>query len=248
MKWKLAYISGATSGLGKELAYLLSHQNIPLLITGKDEKKLFSLEKELSSFTTVIAVVADLSKPDDLKNVLEKITLLTPDLVLHTAGLGLYGEALSFTLEEQRLMIQVNIDAAVQVTLTAAAALKKKGKKGTIVNIGSMAGHFLYPRFALYAASKRFIEDFSLSLDEELKPFKIRSLIAVPGRFASPFLAKSQRPIPLDSWSVISLKKVAKRVLWQAEKQKARVVIDFRYKLLHALSLCIPSRILSHYL
>jgi short-subunit dehydrogenase len=155
---------------------------------------------------------------------------------------------LSFPLNKQRIMIQVNIDAAFQITYTAAKALRKMGKKGTIVHIGSMAAHFLYPRFALYAASKRCIEDLCLSLDEELRCFGIRVLVSIPGRFASPFLAKTGRNLSRNSWSMISLDKVTTLILRQVQQQKPRMVIDFRYKMLYLFSLLVPKRFLSKYL
>lgn len=248
MNSSLAFISGATSGLGKELAYRLAKEKVPLFLTARKEEELLLLQEELSSLTQVQICPADLTLPSDMKNLLEQISLHTPDLVFHAAGLGLYGNCLSFPLDKQRTMIQVNIDAAFQITYTAAKALRKIGKKGTIVQIGSMAAHFLYPRFALYAASKRCIEDLCLSLDEELRCFGIRVLVAVPGRFVSPFLQKSYRSIAENSWSMIPLEKVATLILRQVEKQKKRKVIDFRYKILYAVSLLIPKRLLARYL
>ena len=248
MNSSLAFISGATSGLGKELAYRLAKKKIPLFLTARKEEELLLLQEELSSFTQVQICPADLTVPLEIENLLEQISLYTPDLVFHAAGLGLYGNCLAFPLNKQRAMIQVNIDAAFQITYTAAKALRKIGKKGTIIQIGSMAAHFIYPRFALYAASKRCIEDLCLSLDEELKCFGIRVLVAVPGRFVSPFMEKSHRVISENSWSMIPLEKVATLILRQAEKQKKRMVIDFRYKLLYALSLLIPKTVLSKYL
>lgn len=248
MNYSLAFISGATSGLGKELAFRLARQKIPLLLTAKDEEELFFLQKELSSLTKVMICPADLTNSCDMQRLLEQISLYTPDLIINAAGMGLYGNALSFPLLKQRMMIHVNIDATFQITYAAATALRFAGKKGTIIQIGSMAAHFLYPRFALYAATKRCIEDLSLSLNEELKPFGIRVLIAVPGRFASPFLRKSQREIRDSSWSMIPLAKVATLVLKQVEKQQTRMVIDFRYKLLYALSKLVSKRFLSKYL
>ncbi len=246
MNYKLAFISGATSGLGKELSHLLAKKGIPLFLTARQEPALLALQKELAKTTPVLIFPADLTSPSDLTLLLQKISFHKPDLIINNAGLGLYGDILSFPLEEQMQMIQVNIDALVRISLTSAKDLKQDNRKGTILNISSMAGHFTYPHFALYAASKRFVEHFSLSLDAELSSQGIRVLTSILGRFASPFFQKAlKKPIKLDSWDVMPLFKTAHLVLRQLEKQKSYAIIDYRYKLLQFFSYFVPDKIIS---
>jgi len=245
LNYHLAFISGATSGLGKELSYLLAQKKIPLLLTARKESALLDLQKELKEMTSVLIFPADLSSSSDLALLLQMISRHEPDLIINNAGLGLYGDILSFSLEEQMQMIQVNIDALVRISIESARILKLKNKKGTILNISSMAGHFIYPHFSLYAASKRFVEHFSLSLDAELSSHNIRVLTSILGRFASPFFQKAVKgSVNLNSWDVMSLPKTAKIVLRQIEKQKKTAIIDYRYKLLQFFSYFVPQRII----
>lgn len=217
---------------------------VPLFLTARDESALLSLEKELEKTTSVLVFAADLSSPSELALLLQKITLYGPDLIINNAGLGLYGDILSFSLEEQMQMVQVNIDALVRISIESARALKNQKKKGTIVNISSMAGHFTYPYFTLYAASKLFVQHFSLSLDAELSSQGIRVLTSVLGRFASPFFKKASKvAINPNSWDVMSLSKTASLVLRQIEKQKNYDIIDYRYKILQFFSYFIPKKI-----
>lgn len=249
MNYKLAFISGATSGLGKELSYLLAQKGIPLFLTARQKPALLALQKELKKLTSVLIFPTDLTSPSDLTLLLQKISSVKPDLIINNAGLGLYGDILSSPLEEQMQMIQVNIDALVRICIESAKNLKQENRKGTILNISSMAGHFTYPYFALYAASKRFVEHFSLSLDAELSSQGIRVLTSILGRFASPFLQKALKtPIKLDSWDVMPLSKTAYLVLRQIEKQKNYAIIDYRYKLLQFFSYFVPQKIISFFL
>lgn len=243
MNYQLAFITGATSGLGKELAFLLAKKGIPLLLTGRQETALHSLQKELENLTSVTVFPADLFSPSDVENLLQKLSTHKPDLVINNAGIGFYGDIFSFSLEEQMQIIQINIDTLVRISLKSAHILKEEKRPGTILNISSMAGHFIYPYFSVYAASKRFVEHFSLSLDAELSQIGIRVLTSILGRFASPFFKKARGPISLDSWDVMPLSKTAKHVLNQIEKQKSSCIIDYRYKILQLLSYIVPKKI-----
>jgi short-subunit dehydrogenase len=246
LNYKLAFISGATSGLGEELAFLLAQRKIPLLLTARDEHSLLSLQKELQKLTSVTIFPADLSSSSDLALLIQKICFHEPDLVINNAGLGLYGDVLSFSLKEEMPILQVNVDALVQITIESARVLKNKKKTGTILNISSMAGRFIYPGFALYSASKRFVEHFSRSFDAELSSSGIRVLTSILGRFNSPFFKKARKGKEnLNSLDVMPLTKTAHHILNQIEKQKSYVIIDYRYKLLQFLSYFVPNRIIS---
>ncbi len=245
MNYKLAFISGATSGLGKELSFLLAKKKIPLFLTGRDLSLLLELQKELQSETSVLIAAADLSSPSDTKQLLEDFKIHTPDLIINAAGLGFYENVLSTSLEKQMLMVQVNIEALSQISITAARLLKEQGRKGTIMNISSAAAHYTYPSFAIYAASKRFVRDFSLSFDYEVSKYGIRVLTCLPGRFHSAFKQKSCGIPSTPSWDTMSLKKTALHVLKQIETQKQDSIFDFRYKILRFISFFIPSTLIA---
>ncbi len=247
---RLAFISGAGSGLGKRLAFLLAEQKVSLFLTSKDPQKLELTKKELEPMTSVFTFAADLSKENELSNLLNEIKLKTPDLIINNAGLGLYGEILSFPLEKQMQILKTNVDALVQISIESARALKEKGQKGVIMNISSAASFFIYPSFALYAASKCFVKEFSLSFDQELKPHGIRVLTSLLGRFESNFRynATSHQSHSSSSWDTMSLSETAKKVLVQIKKQKSFQVIDFRYQILCSLARLFPRKWLAQFL
>lgn len=241
---RLAFISGAGSGLGKELAFQLAKRKVPLLLSSKDPQKLQSTKEKLQTMTSVMIYPADLSDPRDLEALLKVIKSEAPDLIINNAGLGLYGDILSFSLEDQMNILKINVDALVQISIESARILKEKKEPGVIMNISSAASFFTYPSFTLYAASKQFVKQFSLSFDEELSPYKIRVLTCLLGRFHSEFRynASSHKSCSADSWDRMSLTKTAENILVQIEKKKNYQVIDWRYKLLCGVAKLAPRR------
>lgn len=239
----LAFITGAASGLGKELAFQLAKKKVPLFLTSKNKQELMQIKQELLSLTRVTILPADLSISKDLLLVLEALKKEKPDLIINNAGLGFYGEILEGTLEEQLLILKVNIEALVSISIESARVLKEEKRKGTIMNISSSACFFTYPSFALYAASKNFVKEFSLSFDEELRPFNIRVLTALPGRFISKFQQKAAKKefVSPSIWDM-SVYKTAQKILEQIKKEKAYQVIDLRYQILCFLAKWIPRR------
>ncbi len=244
---KLAFITGAGSGLGKELAFLLAKKKIPLFLTSKDPHKLEDVKKQLESQTSIFTLAADLTLQKDLDHLLQVLREKEPDLVINNAGFGLYGEVLSFSLDQQMKMLKINVDALTAISIESARILKEKKSSGTIMNIASAASFFTYPSFALYAASKRFVKEFSLSFDEELLPYGIRVLTCLPGRFQSDFRykASSHKSSSSPSWDTMSLRSTAEKVLLQIEQKKRCKTIDWRYQIFCHLALLLPRRWIS---
>ena len=243
---RLAFISGAGSGLGKELAFLLAQKKIPLFLTSKDPGKLEAVEKQLQGLTSVFSAPADLTVQKDIDHLLELIRQKAPDLVINNAGCGLYGEVLSFTLDQQMKILKINIDALLQISIESARILKEEKETGTIMNIASAASFFTYPSFALYAASKRFVKEFSLSFDEELSSHGIRVLTCLPGRFQSDFRynasSHKQKSPSSPSWDTMSLRSTAEKILKQIEQKKRCKTIDWRYQIACHIALLLPRR------
>ena len=245
--FRLAWITGASSGLGKELALLLAQKKIPLFLTARNEGALQTLQQDIqqqTSFQEISFFPADLTQPSDLQHLLQRMRTNPPDLIINNAGLGLYGEILATSLEKQLEIIKVNIEALVQISIESARLLQQNKQSGIIVNISSAAAYFPYPLFSLYAASKRFVRDFSLSFDAEVRPFGIRILTSLPGRFDSLFRQKAAQvshPLPFSSFDTFSTRSLAKKIITQIKKQIPSQTFDFRYKILCSLARLLPS-------
>jgi hypothetical protein len=238
MTFDLALITGASSGLGKELARLLARKNIPLILSGRNHDELQKLQKELSALSDITFFAADISDRNEREHLQQLIIEKKPNLVINCAGLGLYGEVISHSIQEQMEIIDVNISALTALTLQAAQVLHKEKKEGVIMNISSAAAFFTYPSFAIYSASKAFVNHFSSSLDIELQKYGIRVLTSCPGQIDTAFRKKASHGMDksTNDSRTIDATKAATLIYQQIINRKRICIIDFRYKILVFIS------------
>lgn len=186
-RFECALVTGASSGIGRELCRLLANKGINLIIVARSKDKLESLAKEVGDRVSVEIVCADLADRDQRKEVLEKIYERVPDLVVNNAGWGYYGEALTYKTDVSMNMLEVDVVALLELSLESARAMVSAGKKGVIMNVSSSAAFQIFPCFSVYAASKTFVNRFSESFDEEMSPYGIRVLACCPGMVDTSF-------------------------------------------------------------
>jgi uncharacterized protein len=187
MTFKLALVTGASSGIGEALCRLLAAKGIDLLITGRNQKALDALAESLHSLVQVTVMPLDLAVTAERDQLYAAIHRQIPDLVINNAGFGLYGDAVTLTTEEQSQIVEVNCQALTEIAIEAVRTLASAGKRGVILNVSSSAGFLPFPKFAVYAASKAYVNNLSEALDNELKPSGIRVLAACPGMVATRF-------------------------------------------------------------
>ena len=180
-QFKCALVTGATSGIGEAVARLLAEKGIPLLLTGRQKERLDQLAEELGKRVAVETFVADLSSPHEREILLAKIRERAPDLIINNAGLGLYGEAVKYPNAKSLEIVQVNVEALVDVAIEAARTLLAAKRPGVILNVSSAISQLVSPGFTIYGATKAFVNHFSESFDWELRGRGIRVLAACPG-------------------------------------------------------------------
>jgi hypothetical protein len=231
--YKLALITGASSGLGQALSVALAEQGISLILAARH------FEQTPQSAETLLA---DLTLPEGRRLVLETVRARTPDLVINNAGCGLYGPILSHPLKPFQEMLALNAQAVMEITIESARALKEKNQKGTILNISSAAAFFPYPTFCVYAATKAFVNAFSLGFDTEMRSSGIRILTACPGQIDTPFRSKAARHFPQRPDSItLPVERVVSLLLQQIEKGERLQIIDGRYRWILRLARLLPS-------
>lgn len=226
-----ALITGATSGLGEALAHFLSGKGYTPLLTGRTIDKLKNR-----------GLALDLTLPEERKRLIQLIERETPELIINNAGFGLYGESCSLSIEQQLAMIELNVKAAVEISLASARALVAAGKKGTLLNIASAAAFFPFPQFNVYAASKAFLLHFSIALDSELRDKGIRVLCACPGPIDTPFRTRAAQGASTRQAAYPVEKAVA--ALWkQIETGRGVSIFDQKTRLLVLFARLLPRRL-----
>lgn len=179
-----ALVTGASSGIGLEIANELASRKIDLILVSRSKKKLESLAQDLGKKYGIRAYVipSDLSSCGEAERLYQACAKkkLAVDILVNNAGVGLFGLANEQELERTTAMINLNVVALTTLSILFSEAMKKKGR-GYILNVGSLVGHMPVPFFAAYSATKAYVKSFSVSHRAELKPFGISVTNLEPG-------------------------------------------------------------------
>lgn len=187
-------ITGASSGIGKELAYFFAKDKKDLIIVARNseelEKLAFSLRKEYA--TNVIVIAQDLAQPNAANELYLKVQNLNIqiDNLVNNAGFGVYGNFSETSLKAESDMINVNILALTQLTKLFLQDMKKRNS-GKIMNVASTAAFQPGPLMSVYYASKAFVLSFSESLANELSDTNITVTALCPGPTDTGFMDRA---------------------------------------------------------
>lgn len=173
-----ALITGASSGIGREFAKILSKKGYDLVLVARDKEKLEDVKKELS--TNIEIVCLDLSISENCKMLYNNYPDM--DLLINNAGFGDCGNFSSTSLDKELSMISTNITAYHILTKLYLINMKKKNS-GHILNVASIAGFMPGPLMSTYYATKAYIVRLSEGIREELKKEKssVKISILCPG-------------------------------------------------------------------
>lgn len=196
MLYQQVIVTGASSGLGEAFARRLAGVCRCLVLTARREERLQVLANELRGQHTSLDVKVepcDLSQPEARASLKERLLHLPPcrTLLINNAGLGDYGEILTSEDERNRQMMQVNMEALVELSRALLPRLMEQG--GGIINVASLAAELPIPDFAVYAASKAFVASFSEALRLELLESGVPVLALCPGPVHTGFGAAARR-------------------------------------------------------
>ena len=161
-----ALVTGAGSGIGKEIAKYLASMNYDLILVGKDKKKLEDLQKSLKVDSKVI--VADLSDVTKVKEVYVMTKNDDIDILINNAGFGLFGKFYETDVNRELEMINTNLVAVHLLTKLFLRDMQKKDK-GYILNVASSAAFGPGPLMATYYATKAYVNNLTEAINEELR-------------------------------------------------------------------------------
>ncbi len=165
-------LTGASSGIGLELAKCFAADQSNLILIARTTAALEKLAADLRSEFQIEThvITADLARPDSPQNIFDELKGrgVIVDVLVNNAGFGLHGAFVELPLVRQLEIIQVNVASLVALTGLFLPGMIAR-KRGGILNVGSIAGFLPGPNMAIYYASKAFVQSFSDALFEELR-------------------------------------------------------------------------------
>jgi short-subunit dehydrogenase len=186
----VALVTGASSGIGLELARVLAREGHDLVLVARREPELRALAEELTSkFGVAATVVAvDLSLPDGARQVYDAVSAagIDVDVLVNNAGFGGHGRFVDTSTANEQRMLAVNVVALTDLTKAFLPAMVSRGR-GRILNVASTAAFQPGPFMAIYYASKAYVLSFTEALGEELDGTGVTATALCPGVVPSGF-------------------------------------------------------------
>jgi uncharacterized protein len=188
---QVALITGASSGIGKELAYIHAKTGGDLVLVARRKKELQMLEQELKTAFHVssVVIVKDLSEPNAAREIYSETQSMgiTIDYLINNAGFGGYGYFHERSMDDFMDMIHVNVISLMLLTRLYLPGMIERGN-GRILNVSSTASFFPGPLQAVYFASKAFVTSFSQAIAEEVKEKGVTVTALCPGMVDTEFV------------------------------------------------------------
>lgn len=231
-------ITGASSGIGRELARQLASKDHQLILIARRLDRLKAIQEAFPD-KDIQVIQADLTNASDLDKLYKTLNNQTIDQWYNNAGFGLYGFSKDISTDKEVKMINLNISTLHTLTKFAIDHMDK----GKIINISSLASFLPTPKLASYAATKAYVTSYSEALNYELKVqhIPINVLAVTPGPVQTEFgkvagTDQKMKAMPVD--------KCVRYILKGVKKNKAIIVPGFQMKLLRFLLKFMPKKLI----
>lgn len=239
----VALITGATTGIGYELAKLYAKDKINLILVARDDERLREVKEELSLYDIMVYTISlDLAEDNSCEKVLDFVNKnnLSVDILINNAGMGSFGYLSEIEMEKELKLIDVNIRALTEITKIFLPIMIDHGE-GAIMNVASTAAFCAGPKMATYYASKAYVLNFTEALHEELRDTEIKVSCLCPGPVKTSFQEKSGiRKNEATKKALMTAKEVAKAAYKDFNKGKLIIVPGFKNKVIILLNKFIP--------
>ena len=185
-----AVITGASAGIGADIARELVSRGYGVTLVARREDKLRELAAELSGPVRVEVIACDVSDPDARAGLFDEVERrgLQADILVNNAGIGTMGAVKDADVADEIAQIRVNVEAVIDLTTRAVQLMVPRGR-GAILNVGSTAGFQPFPGQAGYAATKAFVRSYTDGLRAELVGTGVTVATLNPGPVRTEFIA-----------------------------------------------------------
>ncbi|MCF8335326.1 MAG: glucose 1-dehydrogenase [Bacteroidales bacterium] len=194
---KVAIITGATRGMGEEIAYTFAREGAKLILSGRNEERGNAVQKKIrEQGGNALFVKGDITSYETNQALVQTCldTYGTVDILVCSAGLLGLGKLTELLQETWEKTIATNLSAVYYLTSQGIPVMKKKGK-GSIVIIGSIAGYKTFPAHPAYCASKGALIQLTKQIALDYGP-EIRINLLNPGQVDTPLLQESTKAFP----------------------------------------------------
>jgi uncharacterized protein len=186
---KLAVVTGASSGIGAATAKRLAREGMQVVLVARRLERLESLVNEIhAAGGRADCIPADLTQESDRARVFQEVSerFGPVDVLVNNAGLGWYGYGSEMPWKTAWEMLQVNVEAVVQLSLSFLPGMRRRDA-GHIVNVGSVSGSIPSQGIALYGATKSFLDNFTTALHRELTGTRVHVSVVRAGAVLTEF-------------------------------------------------------------
>lgn len=190
----VALITGASSGIGLDLAKLFAEGGHDLVLVARNEEALRALAADCEKLGVKAHVLAkDLSNPNAAQEIFDELAArqIAVDVLVNNAGFGTHGMFVRTKLEDEVGMVQVNIIALIQLTRLFLPQMVSR-KSGKIMNVASMAGFVAGPYMSVYYATKAFVLSHSIALAQEVRKSGVIVSALCPGPTKTEFQRRAK--------------------------------------------------------
>ncbi|MDF2857499.1 MAG: short-chain dehydrogenase [Neobacillus sp.] len=224
LKGQIAIITGASRGIGKEIAVKLAEQGMKISIVGSSAQISETAEDlKKIGFQHVLPIQADVSKEEDMQQVVKKTIeeFGQVDLLVNNAGVGFFKLTEEVTVEEWKKVFEVNVQGVFLATKAVLPHMKER-KSGTIITISSDVGKYTIPNGAAYTSTKYAVQGFSGSVAQEVREYGIRVGTINPG-MVDTFFADSTQGLP-EKHDWLKVSDIANAVVYMASAPKYMLI------------------------
>jgi short-subunit dehydrogenase len=190
---RVTLITGASAGIGTELARVFASKGHRVALVARRAERLEALASEIKTAggAAPIVIPCDLAQPDCGDRIAEALTAsgVEVEYIVNNAGFGVFGRAIQRDRSNQLEIIAVNVRALTDLSLRFSDHLIRH--RGGLLNVGSIAGFLPGPGMAVYYASKAYVLSFTEAMRAELAPHGVRVTVLCPGPVPSEFQARA---------------------------------------------------------
>ena len=202
LKGKVALITGASSGIGRDIAIGLAKEGCKLVIVGTSENRLKEVENEIKkNRSQVLLLIADLNRKESIDLIIKETLKVFKkiNIIINNAGVLFDSDFLDITEEQWDITLNVNLKAAFLLSQKVLSIMKEQNG-GYIINISSTAALEVPAGIAAYGISKLGLVGLSNALYEEGKKYNVKVSTIYPGMTDTPMLRKFNPPVSADKW------------------------------------------------